>query len=133
MFKLKNSNIIGIGIDLLKIDRIAKVYARFPEAFPKKILTSEEIKKIPENENKKIRFLSKRFAAKEAFAKALGTGFGADLHFHDIEIHHELQGRPYFKIKDHLMEKYEIDKLHLSISDEIDQVIAFSLIEKIKS
>lgn len=133
MFNLKNSNILGVGVDLLKIDRIAKVYARFPKQFSEKILTTEEIKKIPQDENKKIRFLSKRFAAKEAFAKALGTGFGASLRFHDIEIAHEIQGRPYFKIEASIKERYSIDHIHLSISDEIDQVIAFCLIEKIKS
>ncbi|OCA89348.1 holo-ACP synthase [Bacillus sp. FJAT-27225] len=87
----------GIGMDLVEIGRIKKLIER-QERFPERILTLAEMDlylTLPER--RRAEFLAGRFAAKEAFAKAFGTGIGEKLSFHDIEIGKALSGKPYFK------------------------------------
>ena len=85
----------------------------------------------------KTNFFSKRFAAKEAFAKALGVGFRNNLNFKDIEIINDKLGKPYYlitnKIKNLIKRKKKVNnfKLFLSISDEKDYSVAFAIVQKI--
>lgn len=118
----------GIGVDLIHQERIAAVLKKYLLPFPKKILTLSEYALLPLEFNQQVVFLSKRFAAKEAFAKALGTGFGRHLHFSDIEILKYPSGQPYYKIADRVLEKFNIKKSHLSFSDDYPQVIAFCVL-----
>ena len=87
--------IYGVGTDVVEVSRIAKALERFGDGFAKKILSPEEFLVFQKN-NLKENFLAKRFAAKEAFAKALGTGFRNDLNFKDIEIMNDKFGKPYY-------------------------------------
>ncbi|MDC3100618.1 holo-ACP synthase, partial [Candidatus Pelagibacter sp.] len=88
--------------------------------------------------NNKISYLSKRFSAKEAFVKALGSGFRNKLCFNDISILNDRSGRPYFlfnqKIKNILRNKYKLIKFkaHLSLSDEKKHSISYVILQKIK-
>jgi len=87
--------IVGIGLDIVEINRIKELLEK-QSKFPERILTAGE-KNVFENltGSRRAEFLAGRFAAKEAFSKALGTGIGRDLSFHDIEITHDEKGKPY--------------------------------------
>ncbi len=126
--------IIGIGIDIVKKERI-KLSIR-NNNFIQRMFSKNEIlisKKITD----KTSFFSKRFAAKEALAKSLGTGFRDGLNFKDIEILNDKLGKPYYtinsKIKNFMQKKKKIKRfnLFLSISDEREYSIAFTIIQKI--
>ena len=128
-------NIIGNGVDIVKNGRIKKSLKL--KGFIKRIFTKNEIfqsKKI----NNKINFFAKRFAAKEAFVKAIGTGFRDDINFIDIEIKNNNQGKPLINlsnnIKRFLRKKFKINKykIFLSLSDEKNYSIAFVVFNKIK-
>ena len=123
---------IGIGVDIVKNKRIRSSIKN--KDFINRIFGKNEIltsKKI----TNKINFFSKRFAAKEAFAKALGTGFRNGLNFKDIEIINDRLGKPYYlispKIKKLIKKKKKIKNfnLFLSISDEKEYSIAFTTIQ----
>ena len=127
--------IIGIGVDIVKNKRVAlsiKNKTFINRSFGKnEILTSKKFVN-------KTNYFSKRFAAKEAFAKALGTGFREGLNFKDIEILNNKLGKPYYlintKIKSLIKKIKKVKKfnLFLSISDEKDYSVAFAIIQKIQ-
>tara|TARA_B100000900_G_scaffold399322_1_gene401717 strand:+ start:458 stop:844 length:387 start_codon:yes stop_codon:yes gene_type:complete len=126
--------IIGIGVDIVKNNRIKSLLKN--KNFIIRTFSKKEIslsKKILNKTN----FFSKRFAAKESFVKALGTGFRNNLNFKDIEISNDKLGKPYYlinsKINQFIKRKKKISKfqLFLSISDEKDYSIAFTIIHKI--
>ena len=125
---------IGIGVDIIDNSRIKSLLKK--KNFINRTFSKKEILASKKISNKKI-FFSKRFAAKEAFAKALGTGFRDNLNFKDIEIKNDKLGKPYYlinsKIKKLIKKKKKVNKfeLFLSISDEKDYSIAFTIIQKI--
>ena len=85
--------ILGIGVDIIENKRIKKSIRS--SIFKKKIYSSEELKQSKLIKNK-VAYFSKRFAAKEAFSKALGTGFRINLNFKDIEVVNDKMGKPYY-------------------------------------
>ena len=124
--------IIGIGVDLVNNKRISTSVKN--KKFIDRTFGKNEIlnsKKILD----KTKFFSKRFAAKEALAKALGTGFRDGLNFKDIQVLNDKLGKPYyletFKIKSLIKKKLKIKNfnLFLSISDEKEYSIAFTIIQ----
>ena len=124
--------ILGIGVDIVKNQRIQGLIKN--KTFIKRTFGKNEInfsKKILNKTN----FFAKRFAAKEAFAKSVGTGFRKNLNFNDIEIFNDQLGKPYYfkskKIKDVIFKKFKTKKfdLYLSISDEKDYSIAFTILQ----
>ena len=127
-------DIIGNGVDIIKNSRINKSLKI--KGFLNRIFTKKEIKQ-GKKLNNKINFYAKRFAAKEAFVKAIGTGFRSDINFIDIEINNRKNGKPYIslskKLKNFLKKKFKIEKykVHLSLSDEKDYSVAFVIIDKI--
>ena len=125
---------IGVGVDIVKNKRIQSSLKNknfIDRTFSKtEILISRKFKK-------RVNYFSKRFAAKEAFAKALGTGFRQGLNFKDIQILNNKLGKPYYlinsKIRNLIKKKkkvYNFD-LFLSISDEKEYSVAFTIIQKI--
>ena len=96
--------IVGVGVDIAELDRIAKSYARFGAKFSAKILNQSELDRVPANV---IPFLASRFAAKEAAVKALGTGFRDGIQFHDLRIEHEEAGRPYLVFGGRFLEEMQ--------------------------
>ena len=128
--------IYGVGTDVVEVSRIAKALERFGDGFAKKILSPEEFLVFQKN-NLKENFLAKRFAAKEAFAKALGTGFRNDLNFKDIEIMNDKFGKPYYsktkKINKIVKKEFKVKSFNcfLSISDEKEYSTAFTVIQSI--
>ena len=126
--------ILGIGVDIIKNERIRKSIKS--NKFKNRIYSTKELKLSKKTKNK-IAFFSKRFAAKEAFSKALGTGFSSNLNFKDIEIINDKKGMPKYaenkKIIKIVQRKYKIKKFNsfLSISDEKDYSTAFAIIQSI--
>ena len=126
--------IIGIGIDIIDNKRI--YYSTKKKEFINRIFGKNEIL-ISKKFRNKANFFSKRFAAKEALAKALGIGFRENLNFKDIQIVNNKLGKPYYlvssKIKSLIKKKKKIKNfnLFLSISDEKEYSVAFTMIEKI--
>ena len=125
--------IIGNGVDIIKNSRINNSLKI--NGFLNRIFTENEIQQGRKLKNK-INFYAKRFAAKEAFVKAIGTGFRSDINFIDIEIKNYKNGKPYIslskKINNFLKKKFKIQryKVFLSLSDEKDYSIAFVVIDK---
>lgn len=123
--------IFGIGVDIVQIDRMQKAMDKHGEKFAKKILTEVEFEEFLINKNQPS-FLAKRFAAKEAFSKALGTGFTNGLTLKQIQITHNEAGRPMLELIDSAKQKVDqlnIRQCHLSLSDERDHVVAFVTLE----
>ena len=124
--------ILGIGVDIVENRRIQKSIKN--PSFKKRIYTSNELKQSY-TVNNKVGYFSKRYAAKEAFSKALGTGFRMNLNFKDIEIVNDKMGKPYYvknkKITKIIQKNYKIKnfKCFLSISDEKNYSTAFAIIQ----
>ncbi len=110
--------IILQGIDLLKIERIKKIYLNYSDRFLEKILTNREIKQI-KNHRQKYNKIASKFSAKEAASKALGTGFANGIKIKDIEILNLKNGKPtinlYGKAKKQIK---NIQSSSVSISDD---------------
>ena len=125
--------IIGVGVDIVKNKRISSSIRN--KGFINRTFSKNEILVSKKTINK-TSFFSKRFAAKEAFAKALGTGFRDGLNFKDIEVINDKLGKPYYiissKIRNLIIKKKKIKNfnLFLSISDEKDYSIAFTIIQR---
>ena len=93
------SMIIGIGTDVVYIPRIEKIYERYGHRFVKKILTVQEQEYIKAgNVERLCRHIAKRFAAKEALVKAIGTGFSNNISLQDIAIFNDKMGKPFYTI-----------------------------------
>lgn len=119
--------IFGIGTDIVSVSRMDAALARHGERFAWRILSTDEHAAYHAAPNK-ARFLAKRFAAKEAAAKALGTGFANGLSLHHISVTHDGAGRPLLHFSGHgneLLEQLGVGASHLSISDEHDYAVAF--------
>ena len=125
--------ILGIGVDIIKNKRIQSSIKS--KIFLKRTFGDNELEFSKKTLNK-TNFFAKRFAAKEAFAKSLGTGFRNNLNFKDIEIINDNVGKPYYlrskKIDKIIKKKFQVKKydLFLSISDEKDYSVAFTILQK---
>ena len=124
--------IIGIGVDIIQNNRIKNLLKN--KKFLGRIYSDRELKLSKQNKNK-VAYFAKRFAAKEAFSKALGTGFRSGLEFKDIEIVNNKVGKPLYvknkKIIKIVKNKFKIKNFNsfLSISDENDYSTAFTIIQ----
>ena len=126
-------HLIGIGTDIIKTSRIKNSIKN--KRFIKRIYSPEEIK-IAKNINRNYNYFAKRYCAKEAFVKALGTGFSCNISFKDISILNNNKGKPFIKlnqkIKDIIKKKLRIKNFstYVSISDEREYSIAFVIINR---
>jgi len=123
--------IFGIGTDIVRIQRIEEDLIRFGDRFAERILTDGELREF-RLEAKKANYLARRFAAKEAAAKAMGTGFSNGLTWRDIEVTHNPQGRPLLKFHGQarrFADEQHIVVAHLSLADEHDHAVAFVTLE----
>ena len=126
--------ILGIGVDIVENSRIFKLLKN--EFFIKRIFSNSEILIAKKIKDKKS-YYSKRFAAKEAFAKSIGTGFRDKLNFNDISIVNDKIGKPSFiinkKIKEIVKKKFKTTSFNffLSISDEKKYSIAYVILQKL--
>lgn len=123
--------IYGIGTDIVEVERIHASLAQFGESFAKRILARSEWDDYADSKLK-ARFLAKRFAAKEAFAKALGTGIRGDVSFQNIAVTHDALGRPLLQLSPPLqafLKQHHIYQSHISISDEKNLALAYVVLE----
>jgi holo-[acyl-carrier protein] synthase len=123
--------IFGVGTDIVEVERIESSIEKFGDDFAKRILAESELESYDVS-HIKARFLAKRFAAKEAFSKALGTGLREPAIFQNIAVSHDELGKPILvlakELQDFLTEK-NIGQMHISISDEKNLAVAFVVLE----
>jgi len=120
--------ILGIGIDIVEVSRIEALWARYGERFAARVLSEHEY----QSSHNIPRLLAKRFAAKEAFAKATGSGMRHPVNFQRIGITHNGLGKPVLQFDDTLhtwLAQIGVSGHHLSISDERDIIVAFVVLE----
>lgn len=121
----------GIGADLVDVGRVARLLERYGERFVNRVLSAEEIAEFRDSPNG-ARFLAKRFAAKEAFSKAVGSGLRAPVSMRNISIAGDDLGKPVFRFRSGLedfLSARGIRGRHLSVSDEKQIVCAFVVLE----
>ena len=117
--------IIGIGTDMISIDRIEKSFSKPTDTFKKRIFTPHEIAYCEARNAVAMGSFAKRFAAKEACAKALGTGIAGGVSWHDIEVRNDDKGAPYLVLSGGALERLNsllptgtTADIHLSLCDD---------------
>ena len=131
--------IFGVGIDIIEIDRIAASYARFGQRFARRILGARELERFEarraRSEKRGLAFLSTRFAAKEAVAKALGLGMRSPMRWHAVEILNDASGRPLASVHTadlrRFVERHRL-RLHVSLTDAQVTVAAYAIAEVVE-
>jgi holo-[acyl-carrier protein] synthase len=132
--------IVGIGTDIVLIQRIANLSERYGQRFARRILGPNELAeylrrlhKVPAGPDRAVRYLAKRFAAKEAFSKAVGLGFRGPMTLLSVEFLNHSSGQPYAQPRKAMVEFMQERQwvAHVSISDEIETATAFVIIEKV--
>ena len=123
--------ILGTGTDLIDVRRIERALARYGHRFAQRVLVDDEYRRFCAH-GKPAHFLAKRFAAKEAFSKAMGTGMRFPVTWHNLSVGNEDSGRPYLNVSEPLaalLAQRGISRMHLSLSDEIEMACAFVILE----
>ena len=123
--------IVGIGVDIAETARVEGLCARFGERFARRILTDNEHAEF-DRRKRPHAYLATRFAAKEAIAKALGTGIGERFGFHSVQIDHDGNGKPLVTFLDDaqgLLDELGITNALISLSDEKHYVVAMVVLE----
>ena len=129
--------IFGIGTDIVAVKRIEEGLFKHGDRFLHRILSEAEVAeythyKTSPHTTAPARFLAKRFAAKEAFSKAFGTGIGEAVGWHDVRVIHDTKGKPLLAVSAALQARLNdagVNRTHISISDEQDHAIAFVVLE----
>ncbi len=123
--------IYGIGTDIVSVERMRNNIERHGKRFAERILSDEELQDFAEVVNH-AHFLAKRFAAKEAVAKAMGTGFIDGLSLREISVSHDGLGKPVLKFTGKAEEfilREGIHSSYISLADEVDYAVAFVTLE----
>ncbi len=123
--------IYGVGTDLVEIQRIDKALKRFGERFAQRILCEPELRRFRAH-RQPVAYLAKRFAAKEAFGKALGTGIHAPANWHGVWVVNLDSGKPVLEFApelEKLLRQKKILSSHLSLSDEREIAAATVILE----
>ncbi|ACQ68830.1 holo-ACP synthase [Candidatus Williamhamiltonella defendens] len=123
--------ILGMGTDIVEIARVQAIIARSGDKLAHRILTPLELSEYQQHQQP-VRFIAKRFAAKEAAAKALGTGFRNGLELRHFQVIHDELGKPHLLVSDKANEmavRLSVKSWHLSISDERHYAIALVIVE----
>ena len=124
--------IFGIGVDLVETPRIARLLEQYGERFARRVLTDLEWPGY-QRSTRPVLFVANRFAAKEAFSKAMGTGFRYPVTLQNISVVQNKAGKPGFVTSDALaamLKQHEITAHHLTISDEKSMACAVAILEK---
>ena len=125
--------IFGIGTDIVEYARIERMFARYGDRFAERVLSRQEMPDYQASTDK-ARLLAKRFAAKEAFAKAVGSGMRHTVTLRRISFIHDGLGKPMLQFDEALrthLTQLGISGHHLSISDERSMIVAFVVLETI--
>jgi holo-[acyl-carrier protein] synthase len=127
--------IVGLGIDLVETERIDSAWKRFGERFVDRILLEDEKAYCMSHRNP-APFIAARFAAKEAVSKALGSGIGPLLGWHDIEVRRKESGAPYIELHGKgldLLSRLQANVIHLTLSHTATTSIAMAAVERISN
>lgn len=130
-----NHTIAGIGTDIIYISRIRAAYERFGQRFAQRILGPQELqvfaRRYARHDQRGLRYLATRFAAKEAFSKAIGLGMRMPMAWSRMQTLNAPSGKPEVVLADELGQWYEerFGSAHISITDESDLVMAFVMVE----
>jgi holo-[acyl-carrier protein] synthase len=125
--------IVGIGTDIVEIERIQKALVRTGRGLAQRILTDAEMV-VFDNHRHPERFLAKRFSAKEAASKALGTGIAKGVSFHDFTILNNENGKPTLTIvgkAEQFAAQFGVSAMHITISDEKHYATATVILESL--
>ena len=128
--------IFGIGTDIIRIDRVEQALARHGERFAARILGLQELEKYHQRRAKVpvrgLRFLATRFAAKEAFSKAIGMGMRMPMTWRAVQVLNAPGGKPIAVASGGLKDYMDLHGLsaQVSITDEIEYAVAFVIVEK---
>ncbi|MFA0083638.1 holo-ACP synthase [Vibrio breoganii] len=123
--------IVGLGTDIAEIERVEKALNRTGVSFAERILTEVEMERFHELTSK-AKFLAKRFAAKEAASKALGTGIAKGVSFQDFTVSNDALGKPVLLLSgkaQEISQQLGVAHIHLSISDERHYAVATVILE----
>ena len=123
--------IFGIGTDIVRVSRMQDNLERFGLKFAERILTAHELEEFRQ-QSRAAHFLARRFAVKEAAAKAMGTGFNHGVTAHTIGVTHDAHGKPDLEFDGgalSFIRKHEIAVWHVSLADEEDHAVAFVTLE----
>jgi holo-[acyl-carrier protein] synthase len=124
--------IFGIGIDVLEAARIERTLERYGEHFVRRLLMPEEQAQLART-RRPARFVAMRFAAKEAIAKAMGTGFAHGIWIRDVGVVQNAWGKPlvvYSKRGDDVRRSLGIGEGHVTLTDEAGLIVAFAVLMK---
>lgn len=125
--------IVGVGTDLVHVPRVEAIFKQFSKRFADRILAPTE--RVEFDNRPSALFLAKRFAVKEAAAKALGTGIAQGVSFQDFWVSHTPHGKPILNVSHQIAQKFAKNgtlQAHLSITDEAAYVLAFVVIELVQ-
>lgn len=128
--------IAGIGLDLIRVDRIERALARHGDRFAQKVLGADELLKFQarrlRSQGRGVRFLATRFAAKEAFSKAIGLGMRMPMFWNRVQVLNAPGGRPVLVLGSELREWYDarFGTAHVSLTDETDMAAAYVVVER---
>ncbi|MAR92143.1 MAG: holo-ACP synthase [Pseudomonadota bacterium] len=124
--------IVGIGTDMVTIARMAEKLQNTGDRFARRLLTEAEYREFAGKRNGAA-FLAKRFAAKEAAVKALGTGFADGITWQQVAVSNDDRGAPRLQLSGPALQRAEqlgVQRLHLSLSDEREHALAFVILER---
>lgn len=126
----------GLGTDIVQVDRLQLALERSGEKLLKRVLVAEELQryyqKTERDPRNGLQYFAKRYAAKEAVAKALGTGIGRGVSWQDIEVSNNQDGAPQVRLSGGALAKMQAllaSQCSLSISDERDYAVAFAILD----
>jgi holo-[acyl-carrier protein] synthase len=121
--------IIGVGVDIVEVERFKKLHEKWGEHFLKKIFTDREIDYCLSKKNS-YQHLAGRFAVKEAVSKAISTGWTGNFRWKDVEVLNDKRGKPFAFFHNKLKEELNSCSVHISISHSQNYAVAFAIIEK---
>ena len=125
--------IFGIGTDIVRVERMRRDIERFGDRFAERILTEQEMQEYREA-GQRAHFLAKRFAAKEAAAKAMGTGFSQGIQLRQISVGHDTKGKPLLEFTGaarEFLDRHGVRLTNISLADEQDHAVAFVTLETV--
>jgi holo-[acyl-carrier protein] synthase len=125
--------IVGLGIDLVEVERIEAVWKKFGDRFLTRILLPDEAAYCLSHKNPGV-FIAARFAAKEAVSKAFGTGIGPSIGWHDIEVRHKESGQPYVVFHGKGLDLFvsmKANVIHISLTHTATNAGAVAILEQI--
>lgn len=123
--------IVGIGSDIARVERFAKAVKRHGPRFAQRILGPEE-QAVWQTKGQPASYLAKRFAAKEAYVKALGLGLRSGMQWGDIQILNDSLGKPSLQLSGEALRLFQASgasATHITLSDEADYAVAFVVLE----